>query len=66
MDKNKVNELIKARIGFFDDKEIEDYRNTYLNIIKESNEEDFYNSIINWFFDGNAPYYDRWLEKNWR
>lgn len=66
MDKNKVNELIKARIGFSDDKEIEDYRNTYLNIIKESNEEDFYNSIINWFFDGNAPYYDRWLERNWR
>lgn len=66
MDKNKVNELIKARIGFSDDKEIEDYRNTYLNIIKESNEEDFYNSIISWFFDGNAPYYDSWLEKNWR
>lgn len=66
MDKNKVNELIKARIGFSDDKEIEDYRNTYLNIIKESNEKDFYNSIINWFFDGNAPYYDRWLERNWR
>lgn len=23
-------------------------------------------TIINWFFDGNAPYYDRWLERNWR
>lgn len=30
-------------------------------------EEDFYNSMVSWFFDGStgAAYYDYWLEKNW-
>lgn len=66
MNKKQVNRIIKAKIGFANDEEIEIYRNTYKSIVFNQNEEDFYNSIINWFFDGNAPYYDSWLKMNWR
>lgn len=66
MSKEAVNILLKNDIGFSNDEDIEDYRTTYLSIINKTSEEDFYNSMINWFFDGNAPYYDNWLEKNWR
>lgn len=66
MNKSQVNKLLKTRIGFSSDIEIQHYRNTYSNIINKYDEEDFYNSMIGWFFDGNAPYYDNWLRKNWR
>lgn len=65
MNKEQVNKLLKNKIGFNEDADIENYRNTYLKIIDKTSEEDFYNSMIGWFFDGNAPYYDSWLRKNW-
>ena len=65
MNKELVNDLLKQKIGFNDNEDIEEYRNTYLNIINKSSEEDFYYSMVQWFFDGNAPYYDSWLRKNW-
>lgn len=66
MSKEAVNILLKNDIGFSNDEDIEDYRTTYLSIVDKTSEEDFYNSMIGWFFDGNAPYYDNWLERNWR
>ena len=65
MNKELVNDLLKQKIGFNDNEDIEEYRNIYLNIINKSSEEDFYHSMVQWFFDGNAPYYDSWLRKNW-
>ena len=65
MSKELVNDLLKQKIGFNDNEDIEEYRNIYLNIINKSSEEDFYHSMVQWFFDGNAPYYDSWLRKNW-
>lgn len=65
MNKKQVNACLKTKIGFNDDNDIEEYRNTYLSIINKPSEEDFYYSMVNWFFDGNAPYYDSWLRKNW-
>lgn len=64
MSKELVNDLLKQKIGFNDNEDIEEYRNIYLNIINKSSEEDFYHSMVQWFFDGNAPYYDSWLRKN--
>lgn len=65
MDKELVNKILKIKIGFSEDLEIEEYRKIYLNIINKASEEDFYHSMVNWFFDGNAPYYENWLKKNW-
>lgn len=65
MNKEQANKLLKSKIGFSDDNDIEEYRKVYLNMIKNSNEEDFYSSMISWFFDGNAPYYENWLKDNW-
>lgn len=66
MSRENVNELLKARIGFTEDVEIDNFRETYLKVIKKFDEEDFYWSMRNWWDDGNAPYYDSWLERNWR
>ena len=71
MNKEQVNRLLKEKRVFCNsdtDKYIDTYRDTYKNIIKRFDEENFYNSMINWFFDGStgASYYDYWLEKNWR
>lgn len=71
MTKEEVNKLLKAK-GIFcnsdTDEYIDTYRKTYKDKINKFDEEDFYNSMINWFFDGSAgaSYYDYWLEKNWR
>lgn len=65
MNKRQVNKLLKIKIGYSKNEDIEFYRKEYLKIIKKPTEEDFYNSMINWFFDGNAPYYNSWLKKNW-
>ena len=65
MEKWQVNSLLKNRIGFMKNEEIEDYRNTYLKIVKNISEEDFYWSMCNWWDDGNAPYYESWLKENW-
>ena len=70
MTKEQVNKLLKAE-GIFCDSDsneyIDTYRETYKDKMNKFNEEDFYNSMINWFFDGSigASYYDYWLEKNW-
>ena len=66
MNSEQVNELLKARIGFSNNKEIDDYRAIYLKATTTPSEEDFYWSMRNWWDDGNAPYYDSWLERNWR
>lgn len=67
MTKQQTNRALKAKIGFTKDKEIESYRKTYLKIVKDPTEKDFYKSMVSWFFDGStgASYYDYWLEKNW-
>ena len=65
MNKEQVNELLKRRIGYTKDEEIEELRDIYKRIINSSDEVDFYWSVYNWFFDGNAPYYDNYLKKNW-
>ena len=65
MDKKLINKMLKAGIGYSNDEEIEEYRKIYIKLINKS-EEDFYYSMVNWFFDGNAPYYENWLIKNWR
>ena len=71
MTRKQVNKLLKAK-GIFCDSDsneyIDTYRETYKDKMNRFNEEDFYNSMINWFFDGSvgASYYDYWLEKNWR
>ena len=70
MTKEQVNKLLKTK-GIFCDSDtneyIDTYRETYKDKINKFDEEDFYNSMINWFFDGSvgASYYDYWLEKNW-
>jgi len=68
MNKEETNRLLKLKrvINENEDKYVESFRETYSKIIGKLNEEDFYNSMVSWFFDGNAPYYDSWLEKNWR
>lgn len=60
-----ANMLLKKRIGFTNDEDIEPYRKVYLDIVKTPSEEDFYYSMMSWWNDGNAPYYESWLEKNW-
>jgi len=66
MDRLYVNELLISRIGFSDSSEIDEYREVYSKIIDKYDEEDFYWSMRNWWEDGNAPYYENWLKKNWR
>lgn len=70
MTAKQVNEALKRRIGYSKDEEIDGLRKVYGSIIKEENrnEEDFYWSVINWFFDGStgAGYYDYWLKNNWK
>ena len=66
MEKEKVNELIKYRIGYSKDEEIEELRQEYKSKVNTQSEEDFYYSVMSWWNDGNAPYYDYYLEKNWR
>ena len=63
--KEQVNNLLKKRIGFTNDEDIEPYRNEYLNIIKQPSEKEFYYSMMSWWNDGNAPCYDSGLAKNW-
>jgi len=69
MNKEETNKFLKAR-GIFcnsdTDEYIDTYRKTYKEKMNKFDEEDFCNSIVSWFFDGNAPYYNNWLEKNWR
>lgn len=69
MNKEQVNKLLKAKGIFCDsdnDEYIDTYRETYKDKMSRFDEEDFYYSMIDWFFDGNAPYYDIWLKMNWR
>ena len=70
MSKEETNRLLKLKgvICENDDDYVESFRDTYLEKIGNFNEEDFYNSMVAWFFDGStgASYYDYWLEKNWR
>jgi hypothetical protein len=67
MTKQQINRALKANMGFTKDKEIEIYRKVYLKIVKDPTEEDFYKSMISWFYDGStgASYYDYWLKENW-
>lgn len=69
MSKEETNRLLKLKrvINENDDEYVESFRNTYSKIIGNFNEEDFYNSMVSWFFDGStgASYYDYWLGKNW-
>lgn len=70
MDKEETNKILKAKGVFCDsdtDEYIDTYRKTYENKMNKFDEEDFYHSIVQWFFDGSigASYYDSWLEKNW-
>lgn len=70
LEKEKVNNLLKAKGVFCQsdtDEYIDTYRNTYQDKMHRFDEEDFYNSMVAWFFDGSvgASYYDYWLEKNW-
>lgn len=71
MTKEQVNRLLKAKGVFCNsdtDEYMDTYRETYKDKMNRFDEKDFYNSMINWFFDGStgASYYDYWLEKNWR
>lgn len=70
MNKEQVNELLKAKGVFCNsdtDEYMDTYRKTYQDKMNRFDEEDFYNSMVAWFFDGStgASYYDYWLEKNW-
>jgi len=70
MNKEETNKILKAKGVFCEsdtDEYIDDYRKTYENKMNRFDEEDFYNSVVAWFFDGStgAAYYDYWLEKNW-
>ena len=70
MNKEQVNRLLKVK-GIFCNSDTDDYidtyRKTYQDKMNKTDEEDFYYSMVNWFFDGSsgASYYDYWLEKNW-
>lgn len=71
MTKEQVNRLLKAKGVFCNsdtDEYMDTYRETYKDKINGFDEKDFYDSMVNWFFDGStgASYYDYWLEKNWR
>lgn len=68
MTKKQVNELIKNKIGYRNEEEIEGLRNEYEKIIDEQDqtEKDFYYSVMCWWNDGNAPFYDEYLRNNWR
>lgn len=70
MNKEETNKLLKAKRIFCEsdtDEYIDTYRKTYEDKMNRFDEEDFYNSMVSWFFDGSAgaAYYDYWLEKNW-
>ena len=70
MNKEQVNKLLKSKRIFCNsdtDDYIDTYRKTYQDKMNKLDEEDFYYSMVNWFFDGSvgASYYDYWLEKNW-
>lgn len=70
LEKEKVNNLLKSK-GVFCESDTDEYMDTYRKTYKDKmhrfDEEDFYNSMVAWFFDGSvgAEYYDYWLEKNW-
>ena len=68
MNKEKVNELLKIRgiICENDDEYVENFRETYKKIIGELNENDFYNSMVSWWNDGSAPYYNNYLKRVWK
>ena len=66
MSKQAVNELLKARIGYNTNQEIDELRDVYKSIIKKEDEKDFYYSVCSWFFDGCYSYYDRYLLRVWR
>ena len=64
MTEQHVNNELLYRIGFSNVKDIEPYRIIYYNIIGES-EEDFFYSMISWWNEGNAPYYEDYIKKVW-
>lgn len=68
MNKEQVNKLLKLKgvICENDDEYADEFRRTYYTIIGELKEEDFYYSMLAWFFDGNAPYYESYLIKYWK
>lgn len=70
MNKEETNRLLKLKgvICENDDDYADEFRETYSKIMGKFDEEDFYNSMVAWFFDGStgASYYDYWLKKNWR
>jgi len=70
MNKEETNRLLKIKgvICENDDDYVESFRETYSKLIGKLDEEDFYKSMVAWFFDGStdASYYDYWLEKYWR
>ena len=69
MTKQETNRLLKQQmiINENDDEYADSFRETYKKLFKKIDEEDFYNSMVAWFFDGStgASYYDYWLKKNW-
>lgn len=70
MKKEETNNLLKQKRIFCEsdtDDYIDTYRRTYQDVLNKFDEEDFYNSMVSWFFDGStgASYYDYWLKKNW-
>ena len=69
MTERKVNNELMNRIGFSKPEEIDKLRKEYNKIIKiirnEEDEKDFFYSVIAWWCDGNAPYYDTYLQRNW-
>lgn len=65
MTEQHVNNELMYRIGFSKVDDIEEYRKIYYNLIN-IDEKDFFYSMLSWWNDGNAPYYDRYLEKTWK
>ena len=70
MSKEEVNKILKVRGIVCEsdtDEYIDTFRKTYEDKMNRFDEEDFYYSMVQWFFDGStgASYYDYWLERNW-
>lgn len=67
MTKREVNNDLMYRIGYTKPEEIEELRKEYNKIIKTlEDEKDFYYSVLSWWNDGNASYYDKYLERVWK
>lgn len=65
MTERKVNLEIMNRIGFTKVEEVEELRKEYKKIVNNDNEKEFFYSVMGWWNDGNAPYYDSYLKKMW-